>query len=146
LQNVILDEAHNLEDVITNSLKKGFSINDLEKVFIIVDNILKKHKFSIDSLSIKKDKILFNIYALFDLFNSYLILKDSSDSAYKNILLKEDFFENNIDNVDIKNLYLSIKSDFLILIDLLKLTPDEVYLELNKDIKFLENILEILEV
>ena len=146
LQNLILDEAHNLEDVVTNSLKKWFNVNDLEKIFAVVDNILKKHKFNIDSLSVKKEKILFNIYTLFDLLNSYLNIKDRTNIDYKNILIKQDFFEDNMDNIDIKTLYLAIRSDFLILIDLLKLTPDEVYLDLNKEIKFLENILEILDI
>lgn len=146
LENVILDEAHNLEDIITSSLKKSFSINDLEKSFSIVDNILKKHKHSINNLDIKKEKIFFNIQLIFDVFNSYLQENINLQSSYKSILIKKNFFETNVDNVDILNLFASIKSDFLFYIDLLKFSPDEVYLDLNKEILLLEKYLEILEI
>ncbi|MDD3646401.1 MAG: helicase C-terminal domain-containing protein [Candidatus Gracilibacteria bacterium] len=146
VKNLIIDESHNLEDVVTNTLKKGFSIKDLEKTFSIVDNSLKKHKFIVDNYNQKVDSLLFDVGSMFDVFGAYLSLKVSEDSKYKTALIKSDFFNSNIDNVDIASISLGLRIKLTELIDNLLIVPEEIYMHLSKEISHLEMILDIIGV
>jgi len=104
IKNLILDEAHNLEDVVTNSLKKSFSLKDLEKLFNNIALISKKFKYKIPDFVKDSDNLIFNLQVIFDSLEEYLNYKVNLDSNYKNVLIEGDFYKNNIDNFDIKNL------------------------------------------
>lgn len=143
VKNLVIDESHNLEDVVTSSLKKWFAIKDLEKTFSIIDTLTKKYKFNIDNYHTKTDSILFEFWTLFDIFSSYLSLKVPVDGKYKTTLIKQDFFNNNIDNIDIISLSHSLKSKLTELIDNLSIIPDEVYLHISREISHLEMVLDI---
>jgi len=142
IKNLVLDEAHNLEDVITDSLKKWFFKKDFEKNIWILLNILKKHNYE-DFVKIEKmlEKLILDINFIFDIFKEYFYKKNTSDND--SILLKNDFF--NVDNIDIKQWTKTIKSDFLSTIDFLNLLPEELYLEINSSISYLENIIDIVD-
>ena len=145
IKNLVLDEAHNLEDVVTNSLKKWFSLKDLEKVFNSINLIAKKFKHKIPSFEKDSDNLVFNLQVIFDSLEEYLNYKVNSDSNYKNALIEGDFYENNIDNFDIKSLWNTIKSTFVSILDNLKITPDDLYLEASRDISYLETIMDIVD-
>ena len=145
IKNLVLDEAHNLEDVVTNSLKKSFSLKDLEKIF---NNILltsKKFKFKIPDFEKDFDNLIFNLQVIFDSLEEYLNYKVDSSINYKNALIEGDFYQNNIDNFNIDNLWNTIKSTFTHILDTLKITPDDLYIEINKDISYLEIIVDIVD-
>lgn len=145
IKNLILDEAHNLEDVVTNSLKKSFSLKDMEKTFAIISNIFKKYKYDSESLLKNYEKLLFDLQVVFDTLELYLDSKIKESSNYKNVLIMEDFYSNNIDSFDLKTLALSIKSKFWVIIDALNIVPDDLYLDISGEIIFLENIVDILD-
>jgi len=145
IKNLILDEAHNLEDVVTNSLKKSFSLKDLEKLFNNIALISKKFKYKIPDFVKDSDNLIFNLQVIFDSLEEYLNYKVNLDSNYKNVLIEGDFYKNNIDNFDIKNLWDTIKSIFVSILDNLKITPDDLYLEASRDISHLESIMDIVD-
>ncbi len=145
IKNLILDEAHNLEDVVTNSLKKSFSLKDLEKLFNNINLISKKNKFKIPDFEKNTDSLIFNLQVIFDSLQEYLNYKVNSNSNYKNALIVKDFYENNKDGFDIDNLWNTIKTNFILILDTLKITPDDLYLEISRDISKLESIVDIVD-
>jgi len=145
IKNLVLDEAHNLEDIVTNSLRKTFSMSDLENTINSITMTSKKFKFKIEKLSENSEKLLLDMQVIFNSLELYLDFKTDSNTTYKNTLIKEDFYKNNIDSFDFKNLSMSIRNTFNIIIDSLKICPDDLYLEINKEINILENIIDIVD-
>ena len=145
IKNLVLDEAHNLEDVVTNALKKSFSMKDLEKTFNNILSTSKKFKYKINDFSKDSDNLIFNIQVIFDSLEEYLNYKITDNSNYKNALIEKDFYNNNIDNFNLESLWNTIKTTFNSIIDNLKITPDDLYLEINKEISYLEMIVDIID-
>lgn len=138
VENLVLDEAHTLEDVVTNSLKKGFCLRDFEKHLIAVEKILKKYKFNWVDVKSKIDILMFEMWIIFDTFQIYLNIKVKNEDKYKNILIKEDFYNSDLDDVDKRELSNLIQLKITDFLDQLSIVPDEVYLALWREIKFLE--------
>jgi len=84
----------------------------MEKTFAIISNIFKKYKYDSESLLKNYEKLLFDLQVVFDTLELYLDSKIKESSNYKNVLIMEDFYSNNIDSFDLKTLALSIKSKF----------------------------------
>ncbi len=142
VQNLILDEAHNLEDVITNSVKKSFCLFDLEMIFLKVNQKIKKHKIVIKDLDYYYDKLLFNLNDLFNLLDNYILSKTKEDSKYKKILLKEDFFVTN----NIENILLNIVNDLEDILKLFDNLEENMYLYISREFKFLEELQILLKI
>jgi len=75
----------------------------------------------------------------------YLNYKINDNTNYKNVLIENDFYDNNIDNFNLDSISLSIKNQFNLIIDSLKIVPDDLYLEINKEIGSLEIIIDIID-
>jgi len=93
-----------LEDVVTNALKKSFSMKDLEKTFNNILALSKKFKYKINDFSKDTDNLIFNLQVIFDSLEIYLDYKVKDNTNYKNALIEQDFYNNNIDNFNIDNL------------------------------------------
>ena len=146
VENLILDEAHTLEDVVTNSFKKWFSIRDFEKNLINLEKVLRKNKFTIWGLQKKTDILMFEMWIIFDTFQLYLNRKVKSDEKYKNVLIKEDFYDDNIDSCDKKelsNIFLLKITEY---IDQFSIAPDNVYLSIWRELRFLEDVMKIIKI
>jgi predicted DnaQ family exonuclease/DinG family helicase len=146
VENLILDEAHTLEDVVTNSLKKWFSIRDFEKNLINLEKILRKNKYIVGWLQKKTDALMFEMWIIFDTFRLYLNSKIRSDNKYQNLLITEDFYNDNIDAVDKKEL-----SNFFLLkiteyIDQFSVVTDNIYLAIQRELRFLEDVINIIRI
>ncbi len=92
VKNLILDEAHSLEDVVTQSCKKWFSLRGLEKSLIESEKLLREAGESVSEFSLLRENLLFDLSTLFDSFSQYLYSKVDSRAKYKNILIQRDFF------------------------------------------------------
>ncbi len=146
VENLVLDEAHSLEDVVTNSLKKWFSLKDFEKHLIAVEKILRKSKTTITDINKKIDILIFEMWIVFDTFQLYLNRKVKSDEIYQNILVKEDFYNSDIDEVDKKELSNLMQLKITDFLDSFSLVPDKVYLSLWREIRFLEWVWEVIQI
>jgi len=147
-KNLVIDEAHNLEDVVTNSLKKSISLLDLEKNFNYIKKTLIINKVEIQKLDDYIDWLKFNLETLFWLFEDYLNSKISNEINYKKTLLKADFYEKFIGDIDIQTIILSIMSTIMNIKDFLALLPDNAYLDINKELNYIllfEDVLKILK-
>jgi len=91
LENLVLDEAHNLEDVVTQSLKKRISGDTLRNNFDAIEKILVKEKLSFAPFLGKKEELFFEVSAFLDLAYEYLFSKISLENKYKTHLLEESF-------------------------------------------------------
>jgi ATP-dependent Lon protease len=67
------------------------------------------------------------------------------EEKYQNVLLEEDFFKIDDNKLDISKLTKSLKSNFLSIIDSLKILPEDFYNELNREIDFIDKILDIVD-
>lgn len=141
VSNLIIDEVHNLEDVLTNSLKKSFCLADLEKTFLSMEKILKKYE-KWNFYEKQKFDIIFHCESLFDIFWLYLSSKLNSDFKYKrNLLIKNDFFIEYQESINISE---KLKENLEDIIDNLNNFDEVISLHLSKEIKFLEKILDII--
>lgn len=94
VKNLVLDEAHSLEDIITSSLKKSLSQKSLDTLFAKITK--KLHKYEIQNLEIERAsaRILFESQEIFNTFESSLFEKFSLESKYKSSLLSLEYFDN----------------------------------------------------
>jgi predicted DnaQ family exonuclease/DinG family helicase len=146
VENLVLDEAHTLEDVVTSSFKKWFGLKEFEKNLINLEKILNKKKFSIWWIWKKADILIFEMWIIFDTFRLYLNKNIRSDDKYQTLLIKDDFYDDLLDGVDKKelsNLILLKITDF---IDWLSTVPDEVYLSIWRELKYLEDVLKTIKI
>ena len=141
VKNLVLDEAHNLEDVLTSSLKKNFWWDDLERIFITIEKTLDEQWAADVSIKQRREQLVFDIGAVLWLFQDYIFSKVEQSSRYKKVLLKKDFFET---NKDIGSLLSSINESFAYLFEAFDDFSDDLYLLLGKEIQFLESIQNIL--
>ena len=93
LENLVLDEAHNLEDVLTQSLQKRFCISDLEATFTKLEKKLKEWWEKSSNFELKKQLILLELDYSFDLLSNYLMNHVPAQSKYQICLLKNSFHE-----------------------------------------------------
>jgi len=143
VKNLVLDEAHNLEDIVTNSLKKSFSLLDVNRSFENIKKQILTYEDKINNFELLKEEILFELWTIFDVFSMYLYKKVSSKFKYKLSLIKKDFF---LEDLDKKDLFNSINIKIISLLDAFSILPDKVYLKIWKEITFFENMLDILSI
>lgn len=143
IKNLIIDEAHNLEDTTTDANIKQFSLQSLKESIEKLENILKKSNFTIDNID-KKFENLFSLISLaFDLFLDYTIKQNTFWNENFDWLIEKDFFE---ENKDVKNLLNNIEIQFIEIFNHLQTSPDKVFNLLKTEIWNLEDILSILKV
>jgi len=133
MKNLIIDEWHNIEDSVTESLKERYSIKSLIENIDKVEKVFKiKNTKKIDLLNLKEN-LLSNLEVIDDYWFSYIDSKFSSEQQYKTLLLKDDFFN----ELDFKNI---IKKSTLWILDIVdKLKVFEDY-DFSKEALFLESI------
>ncbi len=93
VKNIVIDEAHNLEDVITSAMKKVLSHEYIQKTLEKWENILLAAKQTDTNFWILKSQILFQSAEIFSFCEGKIFEKFSLDAKYKNLLLQEDFFQ-----------------------------------------------------
>ncbi len=145
IENLIIDESHNLEDVTTDALKQNFNSKFLEDIFDHIYKVLKKYKFVIWDFEMKKNSIILDISLLLENFETYIKYKSWFTWEITNypVLISKDFFQKfSVNEEIIKNLELKIL-DF---INILETSPDDCYKALTNYISDLEKVLNILKI
>lgn len=143
VENLIVDEAHNFEDVLTQSLQKNFCMEDLEKNLLKIERKLAIEKEKNSHIAIKREKLLFELALLFDVFQLYLWRKAPENSKYRMSLIKNDFFDSEGKEVLKNNLESTLNMLFIDYLDTLKLLPDEIYNKISREMLYVDNSLEI---
>ena len=137
--NLVLDEGHNIEDSITESLKLSINEKNINDFFHFIDNILFKKNLKRITFLKLKENLLSNILLFLDFCFNYLNTKINSEDKYKILLLKRDFFE----NIDFSELSKKIELSFLDMIDLLSVITEH---DFTKEITLLHWFLDIIKI
>ena len=139
MRNLVIDEWHNIEDSVTDSLKQKYSLKNLGKHFDNLEKILTKINSKKIHFLKYKESLIAKLELLDDYAFSYLNTQIQDNWNYKLSLLKPNFY----DNTDYTNLTKKIELDFLDIIDILSV--EEEY-DFTKEISILSNNLEIIKI
>lgn len=124
VENLVIDEAHSIEDIATESLKSSFTIKVIEDLISFAEFVFRNNFFDGTLLSSKKEDLLSNLNLFLDIFHTYLKHKTNNENFFINSLLDESFYSyqneyfyklwSNIKNIltDIKIELLDVKYDF----------------------------------
>lgn len=138
IKNLIVDESHNLEDTSTDALKTNYNYDFVEEVFKNVEKTLRKNKVSTTEIKLHKDKTLFSLKWVLDVFSNYLsekVWNNSYNQRYISDLIGDDFYN---DTSEIDLLIPSFKKNLSEAISYLMSLEDEVYLMVANDVEILE--------
>lgn len=139
IQNLVIDEWHNIEDSVTDSLRLSYSLNGIIEQFDIIEKILTKiNAKKIEFLQFKEN-LISKLELLDDYWFNYLDLKVRDKQSYKLTLLKPDFF----DNADFSSLLKKVELDFMDIVD--KLAIEEEY-DFTKEIGIIQGTLDIIKI
>lgn len=84
ISNLIVDEAHNLEDSATDAFKEMVTLKTLEDSFSFIEKVLSKKHIKIERFHEIKDKIILNFTMIFESF--FLItMRKNQRNHQKNI-------------------------------------------------------------
>ncbi len=143
VKNLIIDEAHNLEDTTTDASIESFSLSFLKELFSKTLNSLKKLKYQVDNLDIDFDNLFNQITFLFDILTEFSNKKNTYWNEVFDSLIDKNFFT---ENKDIDKLKDKIDISFIEIFNKLSIIPDEIYSKIKLDIKSLEDILHIIKI
>lgn len=139
MKNIVIDEAHNIEDTVTDILKKRFNFkNFLESLWKIEKIFTLKNIEKIEFLRFKEN-IISKLDLIDDFWNSYLNKYVSSEQSYKNILILEDFYQ----EFDFSDLLKKINLEIVSIMDFFKIQTEY---DFSKEILLFENILDVLNI
>lgn len=139
LQNIIIDEAHNIEDNITEVLKRRYNFKNFVEVLAKIEKILTIKDVNKLEFLVKKDNIFSKLDLVEDFWNTYITRKTLADQAYKTVLIWEDFYE----EFDFSDLLKKINLEIIWISDFLK--TQENY-DFSREILYFENVLDVLNV
>lgn len=139
IENLVIDEWHNIEDSITDSLKKNYNRQNLIEIFSNIEKILTKiNAKKIDFLKLKEN-LLSNLVLIEDHSFNYLNNKIWNNQNYKTLLMDKGFYE----ELDFTSILSKIELDFLDIIDKLWLEKDY---DFSKENTLLSSYLDIIKV
>ena len=139
LQNIIIDEAHNIEDNITEVLKRRYNFKNFVEVLVKIEKILTIRDVNKLEFLVKKDNIFSKLDLVEDFWNTYIAGKTLADQAYKTVLIWKDFYE----EFDFSDLLKKINLEIIWISDFLK--TQEKY-DFSREILYFENVLDVLNV
>lgn len=139
LKNLVIDEAHNIEDSITESLRDRYSLKSIIDNFSNIEKILNQKKIDKIHFLNKKNELINYLWVIDDYIFSYLNSKIPWDNLYKTILIKDDFYS----DLDFKDILSKIKVLIVDIVDNLKIKKEY---DFTNDLFFIDNIAKSLNV
>lgn len=139
VKNLIVDEAHNIEDSVTESVKQRMNEKNISELFDIIEAILIKK--NIDKIEFLKIKELFlsKLDLLMDYSASYVESIVWNGMNYKVALVKQDYYW----EADLMNLWKKLSLHLLDIVDILAVEEDY---DFTKEISILNNLSENLKI
>ncbi len=93
VDNLVIDEAHNIEDSLTDALKQSIWEKSLKEIFDTIEKILVKANINKIEFLKLKEQFFAQIDLVIDYGASYINGKNPGNLVYKNWLVQRDFFE-----------------------------------------------------
>jgi Rad3-related DNA helicase len=133
LKNLVIDEAHNIEDSITESLKESYSLKNLKEFFDRCEKVFRlKNIKQIDFIN-DKNAIITNLEILDEYAFSYINETVDTDNPYKTILAKDDYFK----ELEYEDILKKVNLLIIDIIDRLRVIPEY---DFSKEVSFFEKI------
>lgn len=139
LDNIVIDEAHNIEDTVTDSLKEDYSLKNLKEFFEWLEKIFQWKNFWQVQFLKTKNQLLWYLDILENYSYSYLLNDIKESTSYKTILVRNNYFI----GIDTENYLKNIVWYILDIINILKNIKEY---DFEKEIYFLKNTSKNLEV
>jgi len=139
ISNLVVDEWHNIEDSVTDSLKQSYSLKELKEHFDLIEKILNKINAKKIEFNKYKEKLISNLELIDDYIFSYIENIIWSNIKYKVVLMKSDFFESG----DFVNLIKNIELNFLDIIDRLSIEQDYNF---TKEMAVFQTYIDIIKI
>ena len=137
IDNLVIDEAHSLEDAITETLRESVNYKEFETILSIIESKLKKKKQKLWELSLLKETLQSSLWTLFDISREYIYEKIPAHTPYKTVLAWDDFY---ISNDSFQQKLLDSSLGFLDYLALIK------EIDFSREIQFLESYFHILKI
>lgn len=141
VKNLVLDESHSLEDVVTQSLKKSFSLQGSQKVFDSLIKTLKKEGISTSNFVHFQETISFEMASVLEPFMDYISQKVRPSSKYKNVLITSEFFTK---FSHVNSLFEKLNSTISEFLDALETLPETLQLLIGRETAYFEEVQDIL--
>ena len=138
-EHIIFDEAHNIEDSITESLRKKASLSYITDLFNMIGIIFDRKNIAKIPLSRATDTYITHLSYVLDELSSYLSTKVSSDSPYKTTLLKQDFYTTSTIQLLHKKIQAAEK-------EILALLEETQHYNFSKEVLLLKDFFDVVEV
>lgn len=139
INNLVIDEWHNIEDTVTDSLRQRYNLKSLIETFETIEKILTKINSKKNKFLQFKESLISKLELLDDYAFNYINTKIWSWWNYKVTLLELDFF----DWSDYTTLINKIELDFIDILDILAVEEDY---DFTKEISYLSWNLELIKV
>jgi hypothetical protein len=133
----VIDEAHNIEDSITEILKKKYTFRSFFETMTKIEKIFTAKNINKFELIQLRESLFSKLSLLEDFSESYISKKTLSSQFYKTILILDDFYE----EFDFTHLSKKLNLEILSIIDLLKTKSEYNF---SKEILYFEDILDVL--
>ena len=137
VKNIVIDEAHNIEDSITEILKKKYTFRSFFEAMTKIEKIFTAKNINKFELIQLRESLFSKLSLLEDFSESYISKKTLSSQFYKTILILDDFYE----EFDFTHLSKKLNLEILSIIDLLKTKSEYNF---SKEILYFEDILDVL--
>lgn len=143
---LVIDEAHNLEAVATDSLAQSVSLQDVESALDAIELIMKKQKktpttevFLFPEFRDIRESIVLNFGMVFDIFYRYLAMRvpQTGDNKYNQTLLEADFGRQDF-VYSHKKILDTLGERIHTCISYLYSAPEALYMQMNRHIGTLE--------
>lgn len=139
MKNLVVDEAHNIEETLTESLKKRYSTSYVDDTMTFVENVYKKQKKNFHTVSAVFHSFLIDVAIIEDYCIQYLSKKNPADIGYKNCLIQADFFDS---YEQIKTIVDKAWQNILSIVSTLR---EQKFYDFSKEADILEEQLETLK-
>lgn len=139
MKNLVIDEAHNIEDSVTQSVQKRVNENSLREIFSVIENILTKKSIKKLDFVTHKDTFFSSMDILMDYCASYLEWKTPSWQNYRTTLVNWDFF----DDIDLQALAKKIELSLIDIVDILAVKNEY---DFTKEISLINNLSENIKI
>lgn len=139
VENLVIDEAHSIEDIATESLKSSFSSKAVEDLLGYIEVIYRSNFFDLSNFKSKKEDLLLNLKVFLEVFYNYLKTKTSNENFFISTLIDSDFY-----NIQDEYFFTLANKNKKLLLDI-KEEISSIKHDFSRELNMLDNIVDIVD-
>ncbi len=143
IKNVIIDEAHNLEDTTTDALKRTIQLAEISENSQKILSILSKNSQSLENLDTLFEDIFHQTAFCFDLLWDYANSKNTYGNEVFDVGIEADFFRTDIDILSLSG---KLQEALALVFEKLNQLHESVYVMIRSNVTFFEEMLDIISI